>query len=58
VRRTYFVLMGICVSLFLLSGLVVRRFSQPLAIGMTVVAMAIPPVAVILANNRRGPGGG
>jgi hypothetical protein len=50
VRRTYFVLMTTCVALFLLSGLVVRRFSVPLAIGMAVVAMVIPPIAVILAN--------
>jgi Protein of unknown function (DUF3099) len=52
-RRTYFVLMGVCVTLFLLSGLVVRRFSAPLAIAMAAVAMVIPPIAVILANAGR-----
>lgn len=57
-RRTYFTLMAICLGLFLLSGLVVRHFSAPLAIVMAVVAMLIPPVAVILANNNRGAGGG
>jgi uncharacterized integral membrane protein len=53
-RRTYFVLMGICLTLFLLAGLVVRNFSRPLAIAMTAVAMVIPPIAVILANAGRG----
>jgi Protein of unknown function (DUF3099) len=52
-RRTYFVLMGVCVTLFLLAGLVVRRFSAPLAIAMTALAMVIPPIAVILANGGR-----
>lgn len=53
-RRTYFVLMGVCVTLFLLAGLVVRSFSAPLAIAMSAVAMVIPPIAVILANAGRG----
>jgi Protein of unknown function (DUF3099) len=53
-RRTYFVLMGVCVTLFLLAGLVVRNFSVPLAIAMAAVAMVIPPIAVILANGGRG----
>jgi hypothetical protein len=52
-RRTYFVLMGMCVTLFLLAGLVVRHFSAPLAIAMAAVAMVIPPIAVILANGGR-----
>jgi hypothetical protein len=52
-KGLYFTLMGVCVGLFLLSGLVVRHFSVPLAIGMAVVAMLIPPVAVILANPPR-----
>ncbi|MGZ4590097.1 MAG: DUF3099 domain-containing protein [Actinomycetes bacterium] len=49
-KRTYFTLMGICATLFLLSGLVVRHFSVPLAIAMAAVAMVIPPIAVIIAN--------
>ena len=51
-RRTYFVLMGICLTLFLLSGLVVRHFSTPLAVAMSAVALIIPPIAVIIANGR------
>jgi Protein of unknown function (DUF3099) len=56
-RRTYFVLMGVCLTLFLLAGLVVRNFSPRLAIAMSVVAMVIPPIAVIVANagRERGP---
>jgi Protein of unknown function (DUF3099) len=53
VRRTYFVLMGICATLFLLAGLVVRNYSQPAAIVMAGIALCIPPVAVILANAGR-----
>jgi hypothetical protein len=53
VRRTYFVLMGVCLTLFLLSGLVVRHWSNTAAIAMSVVALCIPPVAVILANAGR-----
>jgi Protein of unknown function (DUF3099) len=52
-KGLYFTLMGGCLGLFLLSGLVVRHFSVPLAIGMAVVAMLIPPIAVILANPPR-----
>ena len=46
--------MGTCVALFLLSGLVVRQFSEPLAIVMAAVALVIPPIAVIIANSGRG----
>jgi hypothetical protein len=57
VRRTYLVLMGVCLTLFLLAGLVVRNFSRPLAVAMAAVALVIPPIAVILANagRERGP---
>lgn len=49
-RRAYFWLMGTCLTLFVLAWAVVRLFSTPLAIGMSVVAAVIPPVAVIVAN--------
>ena len=54
-RRTYLVLMGTCLTLFLLSGLVVRHFSTGLAVAMSAVALVIPPIAVILANQRKRP---
>jgi hypothetical protein len=47
------VLMGTCVVLFLLAGLVVRRFSTTLAVAMAAVALVIPPIAVIVANAGR-----
>ncbi|MFD3519216.1 DUF3099 domain-containing protein [Streptomyces sp. NPDC058653] len=53
-RRSYFVLMGVCIALFVSAWAFVRLWSVPAAIGMCVVAMAIPPVAAIVAN-RRGP---
>lgn len=52
-RRSYFVMMGACVALFLLAGLVVRRYSTTLAVVMAAVALVIPPLAVIVANAGR-----
>jgi hypothetical protein len=49
-KRTYFWLMGICIGLIVLAWNVVRLFSVPLAIGMSVVAAVIPPTAAIIAN--------
>lgn len=46
--------MGVCLVLFVLAWSVVRLWSVPAAIAMCFVAMAIPPVAAIVAN-RRGP---
>ncbi|MFE5330075.1 DUF3099 domain-containing protein [Embleya sp. NPDC056575] len=51
-RKRYFVMMGVCLVLFLLAGTVVYRWSFPAAAGMTIVAMAIPPFAAIVANRR------
>lgn len=52
-RRLYFVLMGTCLTLFLLAGLVVRMFSTTLAVVMAGIALVIPPIAVIVANAGR-----
>jgi hypothetical protein len=49
-KRTYAVLMGTCLGLFLLAGLVVRHYSTGWAIGLCAVAAVIPPVAAFLAN--------
>jgi hypothetical protein len=49
----YFALMGVCITLFALSGLVLPRFSPTLAIVAAAVALAIPPIAVIVANAGR-----
>ncbi|MGW2842581.1 DUF3099 domain-containing protein [Streptomyces sp. NPDC001493] len=53
-RRGYFLLMGGCVVLFVSAWAVVRLWSVPVAVGMCVVAMVIPPIAAMVAN-RRGP---
>ncbi len=50
-RTTYFLLMGSCVGLICVAWLVVRLVSVPVAIGMSVVAMVLPPVAVIIGNS-------
>lgn len=49
-NRLYFVLMGLCLALFVLSWAVVRLYSVTAAVVMSVVAVAIPPLAVIIAN--------
>jgi ABC-type phosphate transport system permease subunit len=42
--------MGICIGLFVLSWAVVDRYSTTAAVIMTIVALVIPPFAVIVAN--------
>jgi hypothetical protein len=49
-KRGYFLLMGICLTLFILSWTVVRLYSVPAAVAISVVAMVIPPIAVFVAN--------
>lgn len=56
-RRLYFVMMGSCLTLITLAWLVVRLFSVTAAIAMSVVAMVIPPLAVMIASPP-GRGGG
>ncbi|MFP1626206.1 DUF3099 domain-containing protein [Streptomyces sp. 5K101] len=53
-RRTYLLMMGGCLLLFVSAWAVVRLWSVPVAVGMCLVAMVIPPVAAVIAN-RRGP---
>ena len=56
-RRAYFWLMGSCLVLILLAWNVVRLWSTAAAVGMSVVAALIPPVAAIVGNwgEPRGP---
>jgi Protein of unknown function (DUF3099) len=49
-RRLYFVLMTICIGLFVLSWAVLDRYSTIAAVVVSVVALAIPPFAAIIAN--------
>ncbi len=56
-KLPYLILMGTCLLLFVLSWAVVRRYSAPAAIAMTILALAIPPFAAIVANAGREGGG-
>ena len=49
-RRLYFVLMTVCIGLFVLSRVVLDRHSTIAAVVVFVVALAIPPFAAIVAN--------
>jgi len=47
-------MMGTCLALILLAWNVVRLWSVPAAVVMSMIALVIPPFAAIVAN-RRGP---
>jgi len=49
-QRWYFALMGVCLSLILLAWNLVRLWSTPAAVAMSIVAAVLPPIAVIIAN--------
>jgi hypothetical protein len=49
-KKAYFWLMGTCIALILLAWNVVRLWSIPAAVAMSVVAAVIPPGAAILGN--------
>lgn len=49
-NRVYFLLMGLCLTLFVLAWAVVRLYSVTASVVMSAVALAIPPIAVIIAN--------
>ena len=49
-KRWYFGLMATCIVLFVLSWAVIDRYSTLAAIIVSIVALAIPPFAVIVAN--------
>jgi Protein of unknown function (DUF3099) len=49
-KRLYFVLMAICIGLFVISWAVLDRYSVTAAAVVSIVALAIPPFAAIIAN--------
>ena len=49
-QLAYFALMGTCVLLILLAWNVVRLWSVPAAVVMSVVAAVLPPAAAIVGN--------
>ncbi len=55
-RAAYFWLMGTCIALIVLAWNVVRLWSVPVAVGMSVAAALIPPVAAMWAGRGRGGG--
>ncbi|HEX4064001.1 MAG TPA: hypothetical protein VHY58_23555 [Streptosporangiaceae bacterium] len=42
--------MAVCIGLFVLAWAVLRRYSVTAAVVVSVVALAIPPFAAIIAN--------
>ena len=53
-KKSYFWLMGTCLVLILLAWNVVRYWSVPAAVVMSVVAAVIPPIAAIVGNRGHG----
>ena len=53
-KKAYFWLMGTCLVLIVLAWNVVRFWSVPAAVGMSIVAAVIPPAAAVVANWGRG----
>jgi len=49
-KKAYFVLMGSCLVLIVLAWNVVRHFSVPIAVAMSIVAAVLPPTAAVVAN--------
>lgn len=49
-RRRYFAIMGTCLTLIVLAWCVVRLYSVPAAVVMSVIAAPLPPIAAIVAN--------
>ena len=49
-KRLYFVLMTVCIGPFVLFWAVLDRYSATAAVVVSVVALAIPPFAAIIAN--------
>ena len=49
-RHLHFVLMTVCIGLFVPSWAVLDRYSTSTAVVVSVAALAIPPFAAIIAN--------
>jgi hypothetical protein len=48
--RRYLIIMGICLTLLVVAWGLVRLWSVPLAVGMSMIAMVLPPIAAVIAN--------
>jgi DUF3099 family protein len=49
-ERAYLIMMGVCLLLIVLAWTLIYRYSTIAAVVMSVVALVIPPVAVIIGN--------
>jgi Protein of unknown function (DUF3099) len=49
-KRRYFVLMGVCIGLFVIAWALLDRYSVIAAVVVSAVALVIPPFAAIIAN--------
>lgn len=49
-ERVYLTLMGVCLLLIILAWTLIWHYSTVAAVAMSVVALIIPPVAVIIGN--------
>jgi hypothetical protein len=49
-NRAYFIMMAVCLTLFITAWSFVRLYSVTAAVVMSCVALAIPPFAAIVAN--------
>jgi hypothetical protein len=49
-KLAYGIMMGTCLTFIVLAWTVVRLYSTPAAIAMSVFAMIIPPFAAVVAN--------
>jgi Ca2+/H+ antiporter len=49
-NRAYFIMMSVCLALFVGAWSVVRIYSVTAAVIMSAVALIIPPLAAIVAN--------
>ena len=56
--RRYLLIMGTCIGLLVLAWGFVRLWSVPVAVGISVVAMVMPPVAALIANSGWDQGAG
>ncbi len=48
--RRYLIIMGVCLGLLVLAWGVVRLWSVPAAVVMSLIAMVLPPIAAVVAN--------
>ena len=55
-RREYLIMMAVCLVLLIVAWGWVRLVSTPVAVGMSLVAMVIPPIAAVVANAGSHPG--